>query len=80
MTGFPIIKVISVKGAIPIQSQLSHHLQINLYSYLQGHGILIECICQSPYKTLVLEMMVVVVFFILYLVLFCFCVVPYYSR
>ena len=36
MTGIPIIKVISVKGAIPIQSQLSDCLQINLYSYLQG--------------------------------------------
>ena len=36
MAGIPIIKVISVKGAIPIKSQLSQHLQINLYSYLQG--------------------------------------------
>ena len=36
MTGIYIIKVFSVKGAIPIQSWLSHCLQINLYSYLQG--------------------------------------------
>ena len=36
MTDILIIEVISVKGALLIQSQLSHHLQINLYSYLQG--------------------------------------------
>ena len=56
MTYIPIIKVISVKGEIPIQSQLSHHLQINLNSYLQGLAMvssLYTCplgqICANPY-------------------------------
>ena len=51
MTGIPTIKVTSVKGAIPIQSQLSHHLKLTLLLFTRAcHGTLIECIQQSLYK------------------------------
>ena len=72
MTGIHIIKIFSVKGAIPIQSQLSHHLQINLSVIYKGFVMvsLIECIHLSLYKVLVLETMVLVVFCILFF--FCF--------
>ena len=44
MTGVPIIKAISMKGEIPIQFQLSHHLKLTLKLFARTfHGILIEC-------------------------------------
>ena len=44
MTGIPIIKAISMKGAIPIQFQFSQHLKLTLKLFTKTcHGILIEC-------------------------------------
>ena len=43
MTGIPIIEAISMKGAIPIQFQLSHHLKLTLELFTSTcQGILIE--------------------------------------
>ena len=43
MTGIPIIKTISMKGAILIQFQLSHHLKLTLKLLTRTcHSILIE--------------------------------------
>ena len=79
MTGISIIKIISVTGAIPIQSQLSHHPQINRNTFLQGlvTAFLIECIQQSLYKVLVHKTMIVVVFCILLFFFFCHSVLVY---
>ena len=44
MTGIPIIKAISMKGAIQIQFQLSHHLKLTIKLFTRtSYGILIEC-------------------------------------
>ena len=44
MTGIPIIKAISMKGAILIQFQLPHHLKLSLKLFTRTcHSILIEC-------------------------------------
>ena len=41
MTGVPIIKAVSMKGVIPIQFQLSHHLKLTLKLFIKVcHGIL----------------------------------------
>ena len=48
MTGIPVIKAISMKGAILIQFQHSHHLILTLKQFKRtGHGILIECYSEN---------------------------------
>ena len=57
MIGIPIIKASSMKYVVPIQFQLSHHLELTLKLFTRTcNSILIECYSViSIYKVLVLK-------------------------